>query len=222
MATATTRKGLQAAERFVLRDIGWEGYQTMLELTKNRHVKLVYHKGNLELMSPLPLHERYKYLFGRMIDEITIGLDIPVVATGETTFKREVLDSGLEPDQCYYFASADRIKDWHNVDFDVDPPPDLAFEVDITNSSVDKMAVYAALGVPEVWRFDGEELTVERLDETGAYRPSETSGILPFLPMKEIERFLIHYDVNNDTRWGQAFRKWVSEELVTRRGVQED
>src|SRR4051794_14861392 len=109
-------------QRFVWYGIGWEGYQTLLELVGDRPIRLTYDRGNLEIMSPLSVHERCKYLLGRLIDAITEELDIPVLAAASTTFHRQDVDRGLEPDQCYYFANAGRIHDPGHIRLDVDPP----------------------------------------------------------------------------------------------------
>jgi Uma2 family endonuclease len=119
-------------------------------------------------------------------------------------------------DKCYYFVNAGRIHDPGRISLDVDPPPDLAIEIDITRSCLDRIGIYAALRIPEVWRFDRETMSVLRLQANGTYAQADASGVLPFLPMAEIARFLREYDQNNDTRWGRAFRAWVREELAPR------
>jgi Uma2 family endonuclease len=218
MATVTQTKTSPQldGQRFVWYGIGWQGYQTLLELVGDRPIRLTYDRGNLEIMSPLSVHERCKYLLGRIIDEITVGLAIPVLAAASTTFNREDVDRGLEPDQCYYFASAGRIQDPGHIQLDVDPPPDLAIEIDITRSCFDRLGIYAGLRVPEVWRFDGEAISVLKLQANGSYAGAEASGVLPFLPMAEVARFLREYKQNDDTRWGIAVRTWVRDELAPR------
>jgi Uma2 family endonuclease len=218
MATATQAwSSLQVdGQRFLWYGIGWKGYERLLELVGDRPIRLTYDRGNLEIMSPLGVHERCKYLFGRIIDAVTEELDIPVMAAASTTFRREDVDRGLEPYQCYYFESAARIRDPGKLHLDVDPPPDLAFEVDIVRSRLDRIGIYAALGIPEVWSFDGESLFILKLQAGGAYAPAEVSGILPFLSPADVARFLRDYDQKNDTRWGRALRAWVREELAPR------
>jgi Uma2 family endonuclease len=218
MATISppTEKPRSEGQRFVLYGIGWKGYQALLDVVGDRPIRLTYDRGNLELMSPLAIHERYKYLLGRFIDEVTMEFDVPVLALASTTFNREDVDRGLEPDQCYYFASAGQIRDPNLVNLEVDPPPDLAIEIDITRSCLDRMGIYAALRIPEIWRFDGEAISVLKLQNDGTYSGAEASGVIPFLPMAEIARFLREYDGNNDTRWIRAFRAWVRDELVPR------
>jgi hypothetical protein len=100
------------------------------------------------------------------------------------------------------------------VDLAIDPPPDLAIEVELTSGLLDKLSVYAALGVPEVWRYDGERLSVLVLGPGGAHVPSGSSAAFPFLPMAEIDRFLRDYDATDDSRWGRAFRAWVREVVL--------
>jgi Uma2 family endonuclease len=218
MATTTEPKTKPelAVERFVLRDVGWAGYQSLLKMVENRRVRVTYDRGDVELMAPLSIHERYKSLIGRMIEAITEELDIQAVAVGSTTFNSEELDRGLEPDECYYITNAGRIRDWSRVDLDVDPPPDLAVEVEISSSSLDRLGIYAALGVSEVWRFDGVTMSVLLLQHDRNYVPNETSAAFPYLPMNELARFLRGYDSGNDSRWGRSFREWVRATVLPR------
>jgi Uma2 family endonuclease len=218
MAT-TVETGVRPAEgerRFVIHNVGWEGYQTLLGLTGRRPVRLTYDRGNIELMSPLNLHELYKTRFGYMVEAITEELEIPRFPTGSTTFNRQDIDRGLEPDESYYLASLGLIHDRGRIDLNVDPPPDLAIEIDITSSSLDRLEIYAALGFPEIWRYDGEALTVLLLRNDGTYAPSGTSAAFPFLSTAELGRFLKENDSPDETRWGRGFRAWVRDELVPR------
>jgi Uma2 family endonuclease len=218
MATVTTEKAAANidGQRFVFWNIGWEGYQSLLKIVGNRPIRITYDRGNAEIISPLSLHERYKGLIGRMIELITEELDIPAVYAGSTTFNSEALDRGLEPDECYYFSSAVNVHDWARVDLTVDPPPDLAIEVDITTNSLNRLGVYAALGVPELWRYDGEVFEVLSLSPANTYARIEKSRILPFVSMDDLARFLQDYQAGNDTRWARSFRAWVRETLLPR------
>lgn len=221
MATAVRDKDLPQApteaQRFVFRCIGWSGYQKMLEAVGSCPIRLTYDRGDLEIMSPRARHERFKQLLGRLVEAITEELEIPMIAAGSTTFNREDADRGLEPDQCYYFANAAKINDHHRIDLNIDPSPDLAVEIDITSHSFDRLKIYAALGVPEIWRFDGEVLEVLILESDRTYRPSEKSAVLPFLPMDEVARRILAYDLSNDSRWGREIREWIRNDLVPKR-----
>jgi Uma2 family endonuclease len=218
MATAARTKPERPndGQRFVLYGVGWQGYRLLLNLVGVRPIRLTYDRGNVEVMTAYSLQERCKYLFGRLIDAVTEELDIPVLATASTTFKRQDLDRGLKPDQCYYFGSAARIKDPAHIQLGVDPPPDLAFKVEISRSCLDRIGIYEALRVPEVWRFDCATLGVLNLQADGTYAPVETSGVLPFLPLADVARFLREYDQKNDTLWARAVRAWVRDEVVPR------
>ncbi len=172
MATAVSERLQGSTQRFVLHDIDWEGYQSLLKVLGDRPVRVTYDRGTLELMTPLPIHERYKSLFGRLIETLTEELDLDLYSFGSTTLGREVLNRGLEPDECFYISSARKIRDSKNIDLEFDPPPDLAIEIDITGNSGRRLSIYGALRIPEVWQFDGEILTVLRLQDDGSYRIS--------------------------------------------------
>jgi Uma2 family endonuclease len=214
MATALSERLQGATQRFVLHDIDWEGYQSLLKILGDQPVRVTYDRGTLELMTPLPIHERYKSLFGRLIETLTEELDMDLYSFGSTTLGREVIGRGLEPDECFYISSARKIRDPKNIDLELDPPPDLAIEIDITSNSGRRLGIYAALNIPEVWQFDGELLTVLRLQDDGSYRANDRSEELPFLPMAEIAAFVREYQIGTDTQWAKAFRRWVRETIV--------
>ncbi len=120
------------------------------------------------------------------------------------------MEGGLEPDQCYYLGSAARVRSWWTLDLAIDPPPDLAIEIEITHSATDRMHIYAALRVPEVWRFDGERLIVNRLRRDGAYRVTRRSVELPYLPLDEVPMlFRQCMEVQEDRALVRGLREWV-------------
>ena len=214
MSFATQTKPLKNAQRFVIHDIGWEDYETLCRMFADHGPRMTYDKGKVEFMSPLSLHERYRMLVHFVIEAITDELDIPRLSAGSTTFKREDLERGLEPDQCYYFESASKLRDPMRIDLAIDPAPDLAIEIEVSRSALDRLSIYAALGVKEVWRFDGDDLIVHVLQADGSFPECETSGAFPFLPLDEIAKFLVEYDSTNDTRRGKEFRAWVQAEIL--------
>lgn len=221
MATvAPTRiNQLEPEQRFVLPNIGWDGYEAMLKLVGDRAIRITYSRGDLELMSPSRDHERFKKYLGRFIETVTEEPDIACDTAGSTTWRRKVKDRGLETDDCFYIASLPFIKGKKgNLDLSVNPPPDLAIEVEISRSALDRMEIYAALGVPEVWRFDGETLRFEHLQADGTYASVEQSPSFPFLHLDEIVRWLHLIDeIGNYSQWGRLLRQWVRNELVPRR-----
>ncbi|MGH7224256.1 MAG: Uma2 family endonuclease, partial [Gemmataceae bacterium] len=186
---------LEARQRFVLWNLGWQSYELIVEALNEQHVRTTYDRGDLELMSTLPIHELIKVWFGHFILALSLELEFAYQSMAQMTFRRRDRDRGLEPDDCYYLASLEKVVDWSSLNLDRDPPPDLALEVDVTTSCLDRMGVYAGLGVPEVWRFDGEEWHIHLLGADGAYRESPSSAALPYLPIPEITT-LLHETVN--------------------------
>jgi Uma2 family endonuclease len=203
--------------RFVIHNVSWEKYESLLEIFGDDGPRMNYSDGSLELMSPLIPHEEPAELISYMIEALTDELDIRRNALGSTTFRRRLAKKGVEPDKCFYIANAGAIKKGQrSPNLDVDPPPDLAIEIEITHSLLDKLGIYAGIGVPELWRYDGETLTVMLLQTDGTYAASETSLSFPFLPMAEFVRFLHAHDPEEETRWGRSFRAWVREVLLPR------
>lgn len=193
--------------------VRWATYEMLLADLEGQNVRLTYDEGNLELMSPSREHERFKHLLGRLIDSLTLELRIAVSGGGSTTFRREDLEKGLEPDACYWVANESVVREKGEIDLTIDPPPDLAIEIDITRSHLDRHRVYAALGVPEVWCYDGNSLRVFVLDQDG-YRLSQRSRAFPFLPLKEFAAFIERRMPNGETEWVQSFVEWVRTDVA--------
>ena len=207
---------VQSNSRILLRNVPWSVYITLVEEHANFHVRMTYDRGDLELMSPSSPHEMYNDRLRRIVDSLTEVLNIPIKGAGSTTLKREDLERGLEPDSCYYIANERRIRGKRQLDLTVDPPPDLAIEVDITSGSLDRQAIYTSLGVPEIWRFDGESLRVYRLQQDGIYTQLDSSPTFPFLRLEDVVRFANEAEATDDTTWGRSFRAWVQAELAPR------
>lgn len=195
--------------RVVLSGITWSTYEAILADMDNRPIHLTFDRGDLEIMSPSEEHERVKKLIGRMIEAMTEELGIPVRSAGSTTFRRQAKQRGLEPDECYYVASEPRVRGRGDLDVMVEPPPDLAVEVEISRSALDRMGIYASLDVPEVWRYDGAELRVETLQPDGEYARQPRSPSFPFLPLEEFQGFLDRRNETDETSWIRSFRVWV-------------
>lgn len=199
--------------RFLLQNVSWKTYETFLTELGDRPIRLTYDRGNLELMSPSMRHERFSNLIGRLIEAYTEEADIPICGAGSTTFRLQMLDRGLEPDECYYIQNEAAVRNRDEIDLNFDPPPDLAVEIDISRSSLNRMGIYAALGVPEVWRFDGTTLHAYILDEQGSYKPVHRSAALPELPLSEVVKHLELRTSMDDTRLIREFRQWVRKSL---------
>lgn len=131
-------------------------------------------------------HASYKTLLARFIEMLTFVLRIAIRSGGSLTFRRESLARGLEPDECYWIQNQPRMRRKKNFNIDTDPPPDLVLEIDIPSSSVERMPIYAALRVPEIWRLDHDGLTVHHLGRDGKYKIRNRSRAFPFLPMDDV------------------------------------
>lgn len=197
-------------QHIVLNGISWETYEQLLHDLQERHIRVTYDRGDLEMMAPLASHEGWKGRYGRLIELMCEERELDIEPLGSTTFRREELEKGLEPDECYYVQHADaiRARQGEDIDLTVDPPPDLAIEIDITRASIPKQPIYAALGVPELWRFDGVRLTVLRL-RGGKYEGAESSGVFPFLPMSRFQEFARRLASERQPPVLREFRNWV-------------
>jgi Uma2 family endonuclease len=188
-----------------LEPVSWETFLGLLRDLGDHRWRVTYDSGVLELMSPYREHEALKKLIARLIEALTLELDIDIKAGGSTTYKRPDLGKAAEPDECYYIASEPLIRGNREADLSREPPPDLVVEVDIGASSSRRMRIYSAMGVPEVWRHDGERLTAYRLREDGTYRRVKRSVVLPKMPIEEASRLLARWDEESDTAIVRAF-----------------
>jgi Uma2 family endonuclease len=206
---------MEPRQRFVLWNIGWKSYELINEALNEQHVRTTYDRGDLELMSPLPIHELIKVWFGQFLLVLAEEIDFPIRAIGQPTLRRSVRDRGLEPDDGFYLASLERVVDWETLNLDRDPPPDLALEIDITSCCLDRMGVYAGLGIPEVWRFSGEQWHIHLLGADGTYQASLTSAALPYLPLTEIMPLLQQtIDIRDDRERRRMLRRWARERVL--------
>lgn len=201
------------SSQVVLPSVSWGTYQGLIrDLESVPGKRLTYDQGTLEIMVPLPPHEAYKKLMGRLVEVATEETDTEIRSLGSTTWSREDLSKGLEADQCYYIQHEQAVRGKDDIDLTRDPPPDLAIEVDNTRSSLNRMAIYASLGVSEVWRFDGETLTIYVL-MNGEYQSQDASNVLPLLLRDDLLRFLQTSQTLGETTWVKSFRAWLREKL---------
>jgi len=199
----------QSPNRVLLRNISWQTYQDLLkDLEEQPGIRLSYDRGLLEIMAPSPPHENYKKVLGRFVETLTEELNIEIKSLGSLTCKREDLARGLEPDQCYYIQNEAVVRTLDEIDFNQDPPPDLVIEIDITSSSINRLSLYAALGVPEVWRYDARAITIYRL-EGESYQVCDRSPTFPFLQPTVIIQFLELRKTRGETSMIRSFREWV-------------
>ena len=200
---------IQTNRRFLLPGVPWQTYLALREQSENQRVRMTYDRGVLEMMTPSKRHEQFGYMIGRLIDVWTEELGIDVQSCRTVTFNREDIRRGLEPDNCYYIAHELLARNKTELDLSADPPPDLAVEIDLGSSVTDKMPIYAAFKVPEVWRYDGQKLIFYTLDAEGKYFSSRSSFNFPQLSPTDIENVLQNLGSASETTLVRAFRKWV-------------
>jgi Uma2 family endonuclease len=211
-------------QRIVIRGVSWDLYDQLSDAVgEGQHVYLAYDGKDLEFMTTGLIHDSYGEFFGRFMTFVTSELRIRCRPLGQTTWKRPEIARGLEADKCYYFTP-EKIKaelkglakKSNNIaDY---PNPDLAIEIDLSLSQVDRPGIYAALKVPEVWRFDGESLVIEQLGPDGTYAAAEQSLFLP-VRADEVRRWVAQEDSSDELVWEQRLREWARTELAPRRNA---
>jgi Uma2 family endonuclease len=194
-----------AETRTVLENVRWETFLELAEGRRGSVPRMTFDHGVLELMTPRRQHETIGRLIGRIVETHSEVRGIEILSCGSTTFKRADLDRAFEPDESYYIAHADEIRPKDEVDLQIDPPPDLVIEVEITSSAIAKLRLFAALGVPEVWRHDGSRLAMLGL-EGAAYRPLDSSQGLPGLTAAMIDAVLARRFEQGETALIKEFR----------------
>jgi Uma2 family endonuclease len=196
--------------RIVLHGVDWETYERLRELPENYHIKMIYDEGTLEMMSPSQRHEDWKHVVRRMIETWTAERGISFRGKGSLTWKVKAKQKGIEPDECYYVASFGQLRGKREVDMKAGPPPDIVIEVEATRSAIAKLPIYAAFGVPEVWTFDGETVTVHRLTSDSDYRATRASKQLPGFPLREVPDWIERWIDSDEGAWAKAFRAHVA------------
>ncbi|MBE9078425.1 Uma2 family endonuclease [Romeria aff. gracilis LEGE 07310] len=167
-------------QRLLIRNLDWQQFERILaELGESRSARIAYSRGTLEIRMPTPEHEVDKELIGDLVKILLDELEIDCECFGSTTFKQEAMQSGIEPDQCFYIQNQAQMRGKRRINLTVDPPPDLAIEVDVTSKT--QLDAYAALGVPELWRYE-KQLSIYVL-RAGQYQLVNVSPTFPTLPI---------------------------------------
>lgn len=217
IATATSLfEGIEAAldslpdgSKVELNRVSWKEYDQLLnDVYESRYFKLYYDEGRLVAMTISFEHESIKTLFSHLISILAEELDLPLKGAGSASLKTERKKKGADPDDSYYIENADKIRGLKIINLATDPPPDLIIEVDITSSSINKFSIYAAMGIPEFWRYEEAEMHFYKLAGE-EYCEMTYSSHFPFVPATVITEFLA-LGINQDIpTMNKAFRKWV-------------
>jgi len=196
----------------LLTGIRWQTYEALLADIGESHIRLTFDRGKLEIMVHSFGHDVTAEWIGNLVEILAEEGNIPHLNAGSTTFQREDLERGLEPDKCFYFANESRVRGRKKIDLTSDPPPDLAIEVDVTSSSLNRMGIYAALKVPEVWRWRDGTLTVYRLQADGTYAIVQASPLFPTIPLAGLAEFVKQVNEVDQLTLKRAFRTWVRQQ----------
>ncbi|HET6247783.1 MAG TPA: Uma2 family endonuclease [Tepidisphaeraceae bacterium] len=199
---------LDDVQHFVMEDASWDLYEKLLRDIGDRPIRVTYDQGRMEIMSPLPEHEHDKKLIGGLIEMLAFELNMPMACLGSTTFRRKTKAKGLEPDECYYFHNEKQMRGKKRLDLQKDPPPELVVEIDLTSRSVPRQPIYAALGVPEIWRLAGSQLECLHL-VGGEYRVQQQSLAFPFLEPALLKPFIDEGHADGHTAMLKSFVEWV-------------
>lgn len=227
------RRALPIGASFVIDNVTWDEYEEFLiDLDDSPYVRVFYDRGRMEVMSPARRHEKGKNVVKHLVTAIGFEYGVLLTCIASTTLKREPLERGAEPDDSFYIQNAARAiaNQDENLDLEKEPPPDLVIEIDRTSSSLNKFAIYAALGVPEFWRIVGKRVRFYLLRE-GHYEESEKGGAFPFLTAEALSPFLEQGIREGEIAATLAFRKWLSDnrqrflsdlKLVSQQPIEED
>lgn len=196
----------------LLHDMSWDFYERLLEEVGERHVFITYDRGKLEIMSPSWKHERYAELLGALARILATELRIPLIGGGSTTFRMKTSKAGLEPDRCFYLQNALAVRGKTEIDLSIDPPPDLAIEIEISRRLADRVEVYRRLGMPEIWCDNGLRLEIRCLVD-GDYILSERSRAFPQLSAAQLHDLVSLSDGIDETEWAIDVRAWVRQNL---------
>ncbi len=211
---------MEAVERSVerkviLHNVRWETYERLLaEQESSSAPRLTYDRGELEITSPSTEHEEYNRTIALLVEMFAVEAGLDVRNVGSMTLRREDLERGFEPDSCFYVQNETRVSGKTQIDLSVDPPPDLVIEVDITSPSLNKHPIYAQIGVPEVWRYDGGSLEILSLQRT-EYTAVPESGTLPPLTSAVLSDLVDKSKSTKRRAWIREVREWAQSNAGT-------
>jgi Uma2 family endonuclease len=204
---------IPSEQRTVLQNISWETFETLLaETGEHRGSRFAYECGILEIMSPLIEHESYKSIFGNLVIVLAEELGIEIKSAGSTTLKLKSANRAIEPDNCYYIQNELAFRGKQTLDLATDLPPDLAIEIDITSTFLNKLEIYAFLGVSEIWRYSGQILQFYQLLEN-KYIECEFSCAFTLVSATEINQFIEQSKTMGEIALIKLFRTWVKNKV---------
>lgn len=133
-----------------------------------------------------------------------------MITLGTTTLNRPDIEKGAEPDNCFYIQNQPQVAG-KKIDLIQGPPPDLIVEVDITQTDINKLSLYASMGSLEFWRYDGRILRIYQLVEN-QYIEVEDSIALSRNVKELLNQFLQDCQVS-EVRGSKNFRAYIQQEI---------
>ncbi len=196
-------------QRVIVQGVSWTTYTSLIaDFADSRGTRMAYDQGTLELMSPSFNHEQVADFLVDVVKAVAEAQGADFVPAGSMTFKRHDVERGFEPDASFYLQNAAAVQGQTAINLDIDPPPDVIIEIDLTHPSLDKFPIYAALGVPEVWRYAGERVFIYRFVD-GVYREVEASaGLTGVTAARLTEWVLMGLELSRLT-WIRRLRAWA-------------
>jgi Uma2 family endonuclease len=194
----------------LMHGVSWDFYSRMLqEIGPSRSTRVTYDNGRMEIVTSSNLHERVSSTISWMIGKYASAADIDVTPDGRLTLRDEAKKLGLEPDECFYVAMEAPPASEGEFDLSVNPPPNLVVEVEISRGTIPKQPIYAALGIREIWRFNGQSIESLHLGEDGTYRVGERSLAFPSLPLAEFSRFVLSAVYGSHPKAMREYGAWL-------------
>lgn len=201
----------ETGHRLILHGVSWATYESLLADFQDSHAAhFAYDRGVLEIMAPSAKHEEPNRTLALLVEMLALELHINIRNLGSTTFMRKDLQRGFEPDTCFYVRNVERIRGKEEIDLTIDPPPDLVLKVDITHPSLNKLPIYAAVGVPEIWRYDGQHLTIFILKDK-TYHQQEESLAFSHLTRHVLSQFIAESKTLERLDWLRRVQEWARQ-----------
>lgn len=194
--------------------ISWESYEKLLQALGERHLRVTYDQGDLEIMTLSPEHEELARLLDLLVFALADELSATIKGRRSMTFKRADLKRGLEPDDCYWIQHEKEVRNIRHYDPEKHPQPDLVLEVDVTSSSLNRMKTYEIMGVAEVWRWTEDTLEVQTLNKKGKLTKRTVSSVFPGFKPTDLLAFLENVYTDGEIEMVRHFRRWVREQIA--------
>lgn len=199
--------------RFLMHDIDWATYRKISDALPDRHFHMSFDGWSLELMTISSDHGQFARLLGDFVLVLTEETGQPRKSTGDMTMDRDDLEKGIEADESFYITNEPKVRSKQKIDMAVDPPPDLGIEIDLTTDSRRRLGIYGKIGVPEIWRYDGQAVSILQRQPDGQYAAVERSRYFSFLTTADLTRFLAQRGQADEGSLLLSFRQWVREQV---------